>query len=388
MRFRHGAAIAAVELKFLAEEFRLLEGAWLDSVYDVETALEKATGREIALKFSKSEGKSFLVCLSPSIIFLSQSKPRQSEAQTAFCSLLRRHLDNARLVSVSQLGSERILELVFSSKSRLIIELFSKGNIIMVDEKGVILGAAEHQAWKDRTIRPGFAYLPPPASAGFGSIASSQFSNLVLSSEKDSVVKALAVDLGLSGVYAEEVCASSGIDHLKKPSSLSEKELQSLFSSLQGLLQRKPEPVALLDDKGNIMEVFPFPVAAAEVPGRQLRHFNSFNDAVAAYSAVHPLLLPGRNFESTGHQRKIRELEIAIGQQEAMINSMSAAVAGNTRAAGLIYEHYMDVRQVLDDYNRLRKSFTPEQLREYFKGNKKVISIDEKTGTITVEFDL
>ena len=66
---------------------------------------------------------------------------------------------------------------------------------------------------------------------------------------------------------------------------------------------------------------------------------------------------------------------------------MEKGVRENTRAAELIYEHYQDVKQVLDDYNRLRKTFTPEQLREYFGSNRKIKSIDEKTGTITLEID-
>jgi len=43
------------------------------------------------------------------------------------------------------------------------------------------------------------------------------------------------------------------------------------------------------------------------------------------------------------------------------------------------------VKQILDDYNSLRKTFTPGQLREYFNANKKVTSIDEKTGTVVLE---
>lgn len=377
--------LAAIELKVLVQELKQLENSRLDRPYDLQGS---SSGKQLVLQLNKSEAtgssKRFLAILSPSSIFFSLRKPATSEVPGSFCTFLRKHLDNARLVSIAQFGSERILELVFSSKTgelKLVVELFSKGNVLLLDEKGIIIAAAEQQNWKDRTVRPGFNYSPPPSSADFASIEFSQFSAAVLSSEKDSVVKCLATDLGLSGVYAEELCASANIGKEKKPSELSESELQQLFSSLQQLTSRKPNPVAVLDDTGRISEVFPFPTAA--IAAAKTRQFSSFSEAVEAImlqqqsSAVSPA--------EAALSRKIREMEIAIDQQNSTIAGMGKAVEENTKIAEEIYVHYQEIKQVLDDYNKLRKSFTQEQLKEYFKGNKLVKNIDEKTGTITVE---
>lgn len=300
--------------------------------------------------------------------------------------MLRRHLDNAKLVSVSQPGSERILELVFSSGNgqlKLFIELFSKGNIILVDDKSVILAAAEHQTWKDRTIRPGFTYKLPPSTADFAAMSEEQFSKAILSSEKDSVVKALAVDLSLSGSYAEELCLTARVDKAKAPSSLSEQqELNRLFSSLQQLLSKKPSPMAVLDDNSNVVEAFPFPTAFAAA--LRTKPFPSFNEAVEALAMRQ---IESSSRESSSSLRLIRELEIATKQQKATIAEMEQVVSEATAAAEAVYTHYQDVKRILDDYNTLRKTFTPEQLREYFKPNKLVKSIDEKTGTITLEIE-
>ncbi len=375
--------LASIELRVLVSELRQLEGSWVGQVYDLQAAAVKP-GKALVFQLNNSEGRKYLVCLAPSVVFSSAAKPAATEKPGSFCSMLRHHLGNAWLVSISQLGSERIVELIFSSGKgqRLIIELFSKGNVVLVGEKGVILAAAEHQQWKDRTIRPGFTYSPPPATADFAAMPEGQFSKAILSSGKDSAVKALAVDLGLSGSYAEELCSAVGVDKAKAPSSLSQQELGRLFSSLQQLLSRKPSPLAVLDDSNNVVEVFPFPTASATAA--KTKPFSSFNEAVEA------LLL--RQLESSSSAlrespslRRIRELEIAIGQQKATIIEMEKAAGENTRIAELIYEHYQDVKQILDDYNALRKTFTPEQLREYFKSNKKVFSIDEKTGTVTLE---
>ncbi len=374
--------LASIELMVLVGELKQLENSRLDRAYDLQGG---SAGKHLVFQLTSEGKKRFLVCLAPSAIFFSAQKPQVSEQPGSFCASLRKHLDNARLVSISQAGSERILELVFSSKNgniRLVVELFSKGNLLLVDGKGVIVAAAEQQSWKDRTVRPGFRYLPPPASADFANIQPGQFTSIILSSGKDSVVKCLATDLGLSGTYAEELCSSASVDKLKGPSALSEKELGQLFFSLQKLLSAKPNPIAVIDDNGRISEVFPFPPAAAATA--KTRQFASFNEAVEALSLLQlqsSISAPGEAALS----RKIREMEIAIGQQEAMIAGMQTAAEENRKAAELIYLHYQEIRQVLDDYNRLRKVFTPEQLREYFSSNKKIVSIDEKTGTVVLE---
>ncbi|MBI2580889.1 NFACT family protein [Candidatus Woesearchaeota archaeon] len=347
--------LASVELRMLVSELKQLEGSWLDQVYELQQPAAAKPGKSIVLQLSTSEGKKFLACLAPSALFFSLKRPATAEKPGGFCSFLRHHLGNAKLVSVLQPGSERILELVFSSKSRqlkLIIELFSKGNVILVDEKGVILGCAEHQTWKDRTVRPGFAYSYPPATADFAKMDEAQFQKAVLSSEKDSVVKAMAVDLGLSGTYAEQLCSSAAVDKSKKPSQLSQPELQKLYLSLRKLLSRKQPINAALEAKAT--------AHLAEA---------SLSSKTAAFSG------------------QVKELEIAIGQQKAAVAEFARAAQEATKSAEFIYEHYMEIRQVLDDYNRLRKTFTPDQLREYFSSSKLVKSIDEKTGQVTLEID-
>lgn len=376
--------LASVELRVLVSELKQLENSWVSQVYGLEASGVKP-GKALVFQLGKSESRRYLVCLAPSAVFSLSVKPRAAEKPGSFCSVLRQHLGNAKLISISQLGSERILELVLSSGSsqlKLIIELFSKGNIILCSENGVILAAAEHQAWKDRTVRPGFAYSPPPATADFASMNEGQFSKAILSSARDSAVKALAVDLGLSGSYAEELCSAAAVDKSKSPRQLSESELVALFSSLQKLLSAKPSPIAVLDGSGAVVEVFPFQTASAAAA--KTKPFSSFNEAVEAImmQQLDSSALASRESPSL---RRIKELEIAIEQQKATISGMDKAVKEATAVAEAIYTHYQDVKGILDDYNRLRRTFTPEQLREYFKSNRKVVSIDEKTGTITVE---
>lgn len=378
--------LASIELSVLVSEFQHLVGAWMERVYDVQAGGLVRPGKALAFQLGKSERKTFLVGIVPMAVFASASKPSVEVSPGGFCSLLRHHLDNAKLVSVGQRGSERILELVFSSKGQqklmVIIELFSKGNIVLLNEAGIILGAAESQKWADRTVRPGFKYSPPPAAPDFSAMDAMQFQAAILSSEKESVVKALAGGLGLSGAYAEELCALAGIDKSKTPKSILQPEAEALFSSLQQLLSREPQPLAILDGSDRVVEVFPFSMASSATA--KTRHFPSFNLAVEALSTglLDSSVSLSSEFSSL---RRIKEVEFTIERQKAMIAGMEKVSQDAALAGEAIYLHYADVKQVLDDYLRLKKAFTPEQIKEYFKSNKKVVSIDDKAGAIALE---
>ena len=377
--------LAAIELAILVGELKAFEGSRLDQVYGLAAlgSAGKDDGKSLVFQFSGSEAaKRFIVAMAPSAMFGTMKKPAVSEPG-GFCTLLRHHLGNARLSEIRQRGTERIIELVFLSLERqqtLVIELFSKGNVLLLDGSGLIVGVAQQQVWKDRTIRPGFAYAPPPATFDLRFLTQEGLAFALLSSDKDSVVKALATSIGLSGTYAEALCALSGLDKGKAPKGLDSKETDALYSSLRRLLEEAPRPLGVKQN-GILVEVLPFPLPNAPA---ELVRFESFNEAVEAIA-----LARAESAFSTARQlsssRKIREMEIALEQQQSTIAAMELGAMENARAAELIYERYQDVQQLLAEYNTLRKTFSPEQLKDYFKSNKLVQKIDEKSGTITID---
>ena len=83
----------------------------------------------------------------PLVYFLEENKLNPAQAPN-FCMLLRKHIGNARIVSVSQPGLERIIVMEFEHldemgdlrRKKLIIELMGKySNIIFTDEADVCL---------------------------------------------------------------------------------------------------------------------------------------------------------------------------------------------------------------------------------------------------------
>ena len=93
-----------------------------------------------------------------------------------FVMLLRKHLEGARIESISQPRWERVIEITAGYRAdpdseervrfRLIIEIMGRlSNIILCDEQGVILGSIKRvgaDVNRYRTIATGIQYVPPP----------------------------------------------------------------------------------------------------------------------------------------------------------------------------------------------------------------------------------
>ncbi|GAC1405526.1 MAG: NFACT RNA binding domain-containing protein [Ktedonobacteraceae bacterium] len=93
-----------------------------------------------------------------------------------FVMLLRKHLEGARIESISQPRWERVVEIVAGYRAdpdsdervrfRLIIEIMGRlSNIILCDEQGMILGSIKRvgaDVNRYRTIAAGVQYVPPP----------------------------------------------------------------------------------------------------------------------------------------------------------------------------------------------------------------------------------
>jgi predicted ribosome quality control (RQC) complex YloA/Tae2 family protein len=113
-----------------------------------------------------------LVCASPRFcrVHLLTRRPREGKPVGGFGNLLRAHLTSAPLVSMRQIGEDRIVEFVAVERDqlhrpteiRLIAELTGAGaNLVLVGSEGNILGALRRGRGA-RRLPAGSPYTPPP----------------------------------------------------------------------------------------------------------------------------------------------------------------------------------------------------------------------------------
>ena len=228
--------LTSLDLYYLVKEFQDLVGARIDKIYEQEE-----DKNEFLFIFHKSGvGKMMLRIKLPELAYLTDYKQTFPDTPPGYCMFLRKHLSGAKIKEIRQKGFERILEIFFTTKDGiriLICELFSKGNMLLVDEELKIRGLLKSQNWQARIVRGGVKYEYPPEQTNTTSIGQEQFKDIISKSKMDSIVKTLAVDFGLGGFYAEELCKRAKINKEKK--RLDEKELGKLFNELKGLFNEE-----------------------------------------------------------------------------------------------------------------------------------------------------
>ncbi|NWI93077.1 NEMF factor, partial [Pitta sordida] len=119
----------------LAELRQSLLGMRVNNVYDVDN-------KTYLIRLQKPDCKATLLLESGIRIHLTEFEWPKNMMPSSFAMKCRKHLKTRRLVSVKQLGIDRIVDLQFGSDEaayHLIVELYDRGNIVLTDHEFTIL---------------------------------------------------------------------------------------------------------------------------------------------------------------------------------------------------------------------------------------------------------
>lgn len=180
------------------------------------------------------------------LIYLTQTNKQSPMTAPNFCMLLRKHIGNGKIVSVSQPGLERIIrfeiehldELGDLCRKYLIVELMGKhSNIIFCTPDDKIIDSIKHisaQISSVREVLPGRDYFIPQAAGKKDPLSSDEavFKETLSASQAPSGKAIYTSFTGLSPVMAEEFCHLASIDADVPAASLSVLELTHLSRTL------------------------------------------------------------------------------------------------------------------------------------------------------------
>lgn len=182
----------------------------------------------------------------PLVYITENTKPNPLTAPN-FCMLLRKHFNSARIISITQPGLERSLDIKIEhldeigdlKVKHLIIEIMGKhSNIILCDENYIIVDSIKHISGFVSSVRevlPGRSYFLPQTveKANPLTLTMEELQQFVL--EKPlPLSKALYTGLtGISPVMAEELCHRAGLSSDQSANTLSEDFGIHLFKVLE-----------------------------------------------------------------------------------------------------------------------------------------------------------
>jgi predicted ribosome quality control (RQC) complex YloA/Tae2 family protein len=371
--------LAALELHYLVEELQVLTGAKMNSAFQQDDS--------VLLDFHKTGKGRVLVRALPKFLFITRHKGVNPQSPPSFCVFLRKQLNNARLMSITQVGAERIVEFLFEKGAekkvlKLYVELFGKGNILLTDEAGMILKPLHVQRWSDRTVKTGVVYIYPRKELNMFEISLKEIEQLKESSS-ESLVKALASDLGLGGVYAEETCLQAKVDKNVKPKDLSAQEIKKIYATLQDLVNHAVFPVLYKKD-GWVKNIVPFPLDFYEKQGFSPEKVSLYNTALD--EAISQGMLEVKEKETEKVKNKaLHKADVMIDAQEKTIAKMQKLIDENQQKGELLYSNYQLIEGVLSQLKEVRKKHSWKEIKKKLKGHDLIKEVNEKESSITVE---
>jgi len=328
----------------------------------------------------RCKGENRLLKIEPSQrIHLSQNEP-SSRSIDKFTSYLRAHVRDGRINNISQPWWERIV--VFESIKRgevlrHYIEILPRGVWVITNSENRILYASRFEEFKDRVIKVGLQYTPPPLR-GLSPLTSSEDLLKAFLTGKD-LVRSIVSEWGLPGYVAEELLLRTGLyeDKNKRPSEVSRSDLERLIEEYRRLLAESIQGHGYLVRYENTYELYSAfkPRLFEEVYEREII-LTDFNNAVDVYFTELELYL---DLEEKRRQLEeaLRAQKKRIEEQLKRIEELKKEYEEINEALKAIYENYSHVYNVFECILRVKNTRGWSAL-----GECGVLRADQKRGLV------
>lgn len=184
------------------------------------------------------------------LIYLTETNKPSPMTAPGFCMLLRKHLQNGRIVSITQPGLERIIHMDIEHLDEmgdlchktLIIEIMGKhSNIIFCQPDGTIIDSIKHVSGLVSSVRevlPGKPYFVARTQDKLNPLDTDfqTWEHQVLT-KPTAVFKAIYGSYtGISPILAQEICYRAGIDGEASTAALSSEEGHKLYDTFTALM--------------------------------------------------------------------------------------------------------------------------------------------------------
>tara|TARA_B100000003_G_scaffold204515_1_gene216554 strand:- start:113 stop:2278 length:2166 start_codon:yes stop_codon:yes gene_type:complete len=357
---------------------------------------------QIVLRINPKEAEQFdLVIVRGQRVYTSKRDRPMPMTPPSFAMVLRKHLKNARLTKVEQLGFDRVLMFRFDTKNgqrSLSVELFRNGNVILMDENDVIIQPLTHASYSGRTIKKGETYIPPPAAIDPNNLTLESLEEAFAESDRD-LVSTLGGKINLGGIYANAVCEHAG---LEPNSSTEDADAANVLKSLQHFLKQlnssqighlilKPTKeynedvlktitaMETLDAKSSTMlretATEATPLLLPSHAGKIAYSCSNLCSAIDAWKGHHDANALARREQEKldaaapgrGHSTEVEKLERRMKQQEQALEGFAKKIEKQQAIGHAIQEHWTHVETILQ---QAREAVQKQGWKPVLKGLK------------------
>uniref|UniRef100_A0A8C2T320 Ribosome quality control complex subunit NEMF n=1 Tax=Coturnix japonica TaxID=93934 RepID=A0A8C2T320_COTJA len=244
---------STIDIRAVVAELRTsLLGMRVNNVYDVDN-------KTYLIRLQKPDCKATLLLESGIRIHTTEFEWPKNMMPSGFAMKCRKHLKTRRLVSVRQLGIDRIVDFQFGSNEaayHLIIELYDRGNIVLTDHEYLILNILRFRTDEADDVRfavrerypvdSAKAPTPPPTLERLTEIISN-------APKGEQLKRVLNPHLPYGATLIEHCLIEAGFSGSVKVDQHMEKNIEKVLSALE----KAEEYMALTEDfsgKGYIIQ--------------------------------------------------------------------------------------------------------------------------------------
>jgi len=323
-------ALAGIELRYLVDKIsEQVQGYYISNIYGI-------TKDSILFKLHHTEKSDLFMMISTSGVWLTAVKIDQMEPNRLL-KRLRSDLLRLKLKKIEQIGAERIAYFTFEGFGKefvLVGEFFGDGNILLCNNEMKILALQHSIDVRHRKLSVGLEYVQPPSSGlDIFNLKESDFDEL--KTTDIIAAKWFGRTLGLPKKYVEAVFELSEIDGKKIGNLLTGGQIKKIFDTVKKIVS----DVVLGNHNAIIVrnektEVLPLKLGKLEGDITQANSFIEGLDTVFTENIIEK----GKSVQSSGSDKKIKELQTQISEQEKAIETVKERSKNITNVANSLFE--------------------------------------------------
>jgi len=321
--------LAGIELNYLVNKIsEEVQGYYVSNIWGI-------TKDSILFKLHHPEKSDIFMMISTSGVWLTSVKIDQIEPNRLL-KRLRSDLLRFKIKKIEQIGSERIAYFTFEGFDKEVViigEFFGDGNILLCNDEMKILALQHSIDVRHRKLGVGMKYeTPPPSGLDIFHITESDFEDLKTS---DLIAgKWFGRTLGLPKKYVEGIFRTANLDSKKVGKDFSQAEildiLQATKTIVSNVITGNHEPVIIRNDKTEVI-----PIKLGEI-NENYSSANSFMEGLDTVFTEN-IVEQGRTAQNTESNKKIKDLETQISEQEKAIETVKEKSNYITNLANSLY---------------------------------------------------
>lgn len=292
----------------------------------------------------KNEGKQYRLVLSASpslpLVYLTDKNKQSPMTAPNFCMLLRKHLQNGRIVAISQPGLERAVrfqiehldEMGDLCQKTLIVEIMGKhSNVIFCHADGTIIDSIKRVSALVSSVRevlPGKMYFMPQTVEKLQPLDATREQFVEQISEKPMpVFKAIYTSfVGISPIMAQEICYRAKVDGEASVAALDRlgmERLKEVFFDTMSKVREGQFEACVAYHKNEPVEFGALPLSLYDQGEYHLKDFESISFLVEQYyaekdtvSRIRQKSADIRKIVQTALERNVKKYDLQLAQMK------------------------------------------------------------------------